>query len=142
MASLSMATKLTASFSKPVAICRTVLEPTDRAFDRVATAVEDYTAKLWDSETGADLHTLIGHEAALIGLAFSPDSRTLTTTSDDRTVMLWDVATGQELPPLVGPGRDDVQADLRPLVDLVDEHVDCFGFARRKIGRRDDHRAA
>lgn len=80
----------------------------------LATAVEDHTAKLWDVETGADLHTLIGHEGAVIGLAFSPDSRTLATTSNDQTVMLWDVATGQELLTLEGHTRPVRSAAFSP----------------------------
>jgi WD40 repeat protein len=41
-------------------------------------------------------HTLRGHEAIVLSLAFSPDSATLLTGSGDGTVRLWDVAFGKE----------------------------------------------
>jgi WD40 repeat protein len=40
---------------------------------------------------------LIGHTNYLEGIAFSPDSKTLISSSDDNTLKLWDVTTGQEL---------------------------------------------
>jgi WD40 repeat protein len=41
--------------------------------------------------------TLKGHVQGVIGITFSPDSRTLATASHDRKVKLWNAATRQEL---------------------------------------------
>jgi hypothetical protein len=49
------------------------------------------------------LHTLIGHTADVVGLAFSPDGRRIATASFDRTLKLWDTATGREVFTLRGP---------------------------------------
>ena len=43
------------------------------------------------------LHTLIGHTADVVGIAFSPDGRRIATASHDRTVKVWDTATGREV---------------------------------------------
>ncbi|MYI93733.1 sigma-70 family RNA polymerase sigma factor, partial [Candidatus Poribacteria bacterium] len=39
--------------------------------------------------------TLTGHTEGIFGLAFSPDSKTLASTSDDDTIRLWDAQTGK-----------------------------------------------
>lgn len=78
---------------------------------KVATASADYTARLWDTESGAHLHTLndasaneepfaarrFGHTDWVNMVAFSPDGAWVATASDDRTVQLWRVETGAHL---------------------------------------------
>jgi tetratricopeptide (TPR) repeat protein len=56
-----------------------------------------------DAATGLVLHSLIGHTAEVVGLAFSPDGRRIATASFDRTLKLWDTATGREVFTLRGP---------------------------------------
>lgn len=50
------------------------------------------------------VRTLVGHAAAVRGVAFSPDGGLLATASNDRTARLWDPATGQHLRTLTGHG--------------------------------------
>ena len=53
--------------------------------------------RLWDTSTGALLHTMSdtprGHEGIVESVAFSPDGRTLVTGSVDGILRLWDVNT-------------------------------------------------
>lgn len=53
---------------------------------------------LWDLRTDPPkARTLSGHRQRLMHQTFSPDGRTVVSTSDDGTVRLWSVATGQEM---------------------------------------------
>ncbi|WP_246844342.1 hypothetical protein [Hydrocoleum sp. CS-953] len=56
--------------------------------------------KLWNLQ-GKELQTLKGHENSVWGVAFSPDEKTIATTSYDNTVKLWNLQ-GKELHTLTG----------------------------------------
>jgi tetratricopeptide (TPR) repeat protein len=58
--------------------------------------------KIWDAQTGAELHTLPGHNALVNAVAFSPDGARLASASGEQTVKIWDVKTGQEAVTLRG----------------------------------------
>jgi WD40 repeat protein len=71
---------------------------------RVASGSTDGTARLWaispTRERGNDsasevIAVLRGHTGSLEAVAFSPDGKTLATSSSDSTVRLWDVSTGK-----------------------------------------------
>src|SRR5262245_4891340 len=52
--------------------------------------------------TAKERLTLRGHTAGLQSLAYSPDGKTLASSSRDGTIKLWDVATGTERATLRG----------------------------------------
>ncbi len=51
--------------------------------------------RLWDARTRTLKQTLKPHLFMVTWVAFSPDGKTLATSSTDETVKLWDVATGR-----------------------------------------------
>ena len=64
----------------------------------IATSCDDYTVRLWDTNTGKHLKTLITSTATTSAVVFSPDSKTLAiATPWDKSPWLWDVASGQHV---------------------------------------------
>ena len=49
----------------------------------------DNTAKLWDVETGENLHTLLGHTAEIVSLNFDQHGERIITGSFDHTVKVF-----------------------------------------------------
>ena len=58
--------------------------------------------RLWDTNTGEPITTLIGHTDRIYTVAFSPDGSTLASGSRDDTVRLWDTNTGELKATLIG----------------------------------------
>jgi WD40 repeat protein len=50
---------------------------------------------LWDSATREVRNTIHGHDRGVTSLVFSPDGKTLATSSWDLTIRLWDSMTGE-----------------------------------------------
>ena len=68
----------------------------------LASGAADYTVKLWDVATRANIATLEGHTDVIRSVAFSPDGTMLASTSRDSTVKLWDIATHANIATLEG----------------------------------------
>ena len=77
----------------------------DDAPPRLATACggPSHTAKLWDVETGKEVHTLKGHVTEVYRLAASPDGAWLASADMAGIIHVWDPATGKRLQTLRRP---------------------------------------
>ncbi len=64
---------------------------------RVLTASDDKTARIWDAKTGAELIRFEGHCSGVRSAVFSADGQRVLTASDDKTARIWDAKTGAEL---------------------------------------------
>lgn len=69
----------------------------------IGTASEDFTANIWDIETGKRF--VLRHKEKVVSIAFSKDGKWVVTASVDQTARVWNVATGDPLtPPLLHAG--------------------------------------
>ncbi len=60
------------------------------------------TLKVWDLDSGEELHELSGHSDSVNAAAISPDGRLAVSGSSDKTIKVWDLDSGEELHTLVG----------------------------------------
>ena len=67
-----------------------------------ATASDDNTARLWDTNTGEHKISFVGHTETINSVAFSPDGEKFATASDDKTIGLWNLQTGEQIARLKG----------------------------------------
>jgi RNA polymerase sigma factor (sigma-70 family) len=68
----------------------------------IASACYDYTVRVWEVATGKQVHQLAEPGPARL-VAFSPDSRTLASTSfGDNKIRLWEMASGKVRLEIVG----------------------------------------
>ncbi|KAL1947046.1 hypothetical protein VTO73DRAFT_14007 [Trametes versicolor] len=61
----------------------------------VVTACRDQKIKVWDARAGQCLHTLVGHDGWVHGLAFHPNGRYLLSAADDGSIRIWEIKTGR-----------------------------------------------
>ncbi len=57
----------------------------------------DKTIKIWQLNTGEELHTFRGHSDRVYSVAFSPDGQTLASSSSDAIIKIWQLDKQQEL---------------------------------------------
>ena len=63
---------------------------------RVATAADDKTIRIWDLATASEQRVLTGYTDRINALAFSPDGTRLASASPDG-IRVWDAATGNSI---------------------------------------------
>jgi WD40 repeat protein len=63
----------------------------------IATASDDFTVKVWDSQSGKLLHSLQGHTKEITRIDFSPDGKSIVSGSWDNTAKIWEVISGRLL---------------------------------------------
>jgi WD40 repeat protein len=80
---------------------------------------DDYTAQVWNAQTGELMHDLKGHSGLITDYAYSANGRFLITTSSDKTAKIWDVSSGSLMGDLIGHTKVVTSAALSPDCGVV-----------------------
>ena len=104
---------------------------------RAVSGGDDGTVRVWDLESGTAVHTLPGHDGAVVAVAVSADGRRAVTGDTYRTVRVWDLESGTAVHTLPGHDRGGgwavaVSADGRRAVSrgFEDRTVRMWDVAR------------
>jgi WD40 repeat protein len=85
---------------------------------------------MWDAATGKQIGQLQGHGSWVSALVFSPDGKTLTSSSADQTIRTWEVASQKCLGVLHGHRQEVWRLALLPdgktLVSGAKDGTICF----------------
>jgi WD40 repeat protein len=57
----------------------------------------EYAIRVWRTANAALMGIFNGHKQSIASIAFSPDGKTLASSSDDSTLKFWNIKTEQEL---------------------------------------------
>ena len=71
---------------------------------------EDKTVRLWDCQTGEEIHIFRGHIREINSVALSTDGKRALSGSSDNSVRLWDCQTGEQIKILEMLHRDVVSS--------------------------------
>lgn len=63
--------------------------------DKLISAADDFSILVWDIKSGSKTR-LEGHKGKVMGLAVSPDRKTVASASWDGTIGIWPLAAGQQ----------------------------------------------
>jgi len=81
---------------------------------QICSGALDETVRVWDVESGDEVHCLRGHERGVRSVAYSPDRCRIVSGSLDQTVRVWDGANGDELLCLRAHARDVTSVAYSP----------------------------
>ena len=65
--------------------------------DRLASARDDRSVRIWDPDTGGLLLTMPGHSNNIYGLAWSPDGERIAAATPSQDIHIWNALTGQRI---------------------------------------------
>lgn len=96
--------------------------------NRVVTASSDWTARIWDADSGEEILMLArnpkaefpeSHSGQVLDAAFSPDGELVVTVGADKLARVWDAETGEQLRVLRGHREVAGSVDFHPKSDRL-----------------------
>ena len=112
----------------------------DASGKQFATASEDGSVKIWNSETYANIRTFRVAHDSFTSVCFHPDGKTIACGDRDGTTKLWDSTTGNEIATFPGGGREARsiafnRAGSKLAVGAEDGKVRVWDVASRRLER-------
>jgi len=93
---------------------------------RLVTASEDHTARIWFADTGKSM-AVLPHDTEVIFATFSPDGRWIVTGTSDHVVHVWDAASRMKVSDIDVRPSELASFELSPdgnfLVAALEEHT-------------------
>jgi len=87
--------------------------------ERIATAGEDGTLRVWSASSGEQLTNMPCHRAGILGAVIFPNGQQVLTTGNDGTACIWNVARGNLVAKLEGHDSPVVGGAVFPDGDRV-----------------------
>jgi hypothetical protein len=81
---------------------------------RVVTASQDKTARVWDADAGKPVGEPMTHGDVVNSVSFSPDGKRVVTASEDKTARVWDADTGKPVGEPMTHGGLVISASFSP----------------------------
>ena len=88
---------LATTTTKELNIWRLRFSPDSTSLATASGDANSTSVKVWDSKTGVEKLSLVGHTARVRGLDFSPDGKLIATGSRDGTIRIWSATDGHEV---------------------------------------------
>ncbi|KAG8916481.1 hypothetical protein FRC02_003806 [Tulasnella sp. 418] len=85
----------------------------------LATGSDDKRVIIWDSRTGAQIHSLEGHSYGVLAVDFSPNDKLIASGSSDQSVCIWNSVTGVLIQTLNGHTGAVTAVSFSPLGNMV-----------------------
>ncbi|KAG8942894.1 hypothetical protein FRC03_002834, partial [Tulasnella sp. 419] len=85
----------------------------------IASGSDDKTIIVWDSRTGAQIHSLEGHSKEVLAVDFSADGSLIASGSNDRSVRIWSSITGTLVHTLDGHSDNVRAVSFSPIGNIV-----------------------
>ena len=85
--------------SKPISICEISHN------NKIAVSVSQNRILVWDTKNGVLLKKLLGHKDDITDVFFTPDSKSLFSSSKDGIIREWDIESGDLITEIIAPAR-------------------------------------